>query len=158
MTASWFAVSLAGICSTGSVTPLAQWSQAGCASALVQVHDQPQPGIICYLCPTQPAAHSCWWFSGLGCRPGAPPIWASSQGSAVFGRSRGVFCPPWCSYPTSSWIGEIQRRKRSWLSSPESLHVPAHWHRLQQEAWCSKAHLRKLPHLQPCSKHFFVLF
>lgn len=128
MTTRWSAVSLAGFCSTGSVTPLARWSQAGCASSLVQVHNQSQTGTTCYLCTTQPAAPSCWGFSGPGCRPGAPPNWVSSQGSAVLGRSRGVFCFLWCSYPTF-WIGEIERRKtEAGLSSPASLCMPAHWH------------------------------
>lgn len=71
------------------MTPLAQWSQAGRASALVQVHDQPQPGTTCYLCTTQPAAPSCCWFSGPGCRPGAPP--ESAHRALQCLESRGVF-------------------------------------------------------------------
>lgn len=106
----------------------------------------------CWLCTTQPTAPGCWWLAGPGCKPGAPPNQISSWGSAVLRSSGGVFSPPWCSYPTSSWIAESQRRKAGvGLGSSASLPVPAPWHRLWREAWHARTHLRKLPHPQPCS-------
>lgn len=52
-----------------------------------------------------------WWLAGPGCKPGAPPHRISSQGTMVLRSSGGVFCPPWCSYPMSSWIAKSQGRK-----------------------------------------------